>query len=155
MAVIIDIPKIPPEGAEYEGEEPAEVFDLAPDSAYAPEGPMRYRVRAMVVANQLVVQGRIEADFRAECCRCGVFCSTSVSESSFLRDYLLQAGQLEVDVTPDLREALLLAMPQFPLCSEACEGLCPQCGRNLNSGACGCRPPPSVGAWSALDGLKL
>jgi uncharacterized protein len=25
-----------------------------------------------------------------------------------------------------------------PLCQEACRGLCPECGTNLNSGACSC-----------------
>jgi uncharacterized protein len=27
-----------------------------------------------------------------------------------------------------------------PLCSEACKGLCAQCGTNLNTGACACAP---------------
>jgi uncharacterized protein len=26
-----------------------------------------------------------------------------------------------------------------PLCSEACKGLCPQCGTNLNRGSCECQ----------------
>lgn len=155
MAVIIEIPKIPEEGLEYDGQEPVEVFDLDPGSPYRPEGPMLYNLRALIVSGQLVVHGRVEGLFRAECCRCGVFYSTTVRESAFLRDYPLQAGQLEVDVTPELREALLLAMPRFPLCSETCSGLCPQCGRNLNEGPCGCRPPPAIGGWAALDGLKL
>jgi uncharacterized protein len=27
-----------------------------------------------------------------------------------------------------------------PLCSDACRGLCPECGTNLNRTECGCKP---------------
>jgi uncharacterized protein len=37
-----------------------------------------------------------------------------------------------------LREQILLALPMKVLCTVDCKGLCPTCGTNLNSGACGC-----------------
>jgi len=45
----------------------------------------------------------------------------------------------EVDLAPLLREAMILALPTRPLCSEDCQGLCPHCGGNRNQGACRCR----------------
>jgi len=33
-----------------------------------------------------------------------------------------------VDLEPVVRDAMLLALPQAPLCSENCLGLCPECG---------------------------
>lgn len=33
-----------------------------------------------------------------------------------------------VDLEPVVRDAMLLALPQSPLCSEDCPGLCPECG---------------------------
>lgn len=45
-------------------------------------------------------------------------------------------GRLDVDAL--IREDLLLELPQELLCDEECAGLCPQCGRNLNEGDCGC-----------------
>jgi uncharacterized protein len=33
-----------------------------------------------------------------------------------------------VDLEPVVRDAVLLALPQAPLCSENCLGLCPECG---------------------------
>jgi uncharacterized protein len=33
-----------------------------------------------------------------------------------------------VDLEPVVRDAMLLALPQAPLCSEDCPGLCPGCG---------------------------
>lgn len=36
-----------------------------------------------------------------------------------------------IDLEPALRDALVLALPQAPLCREDCPGLCPQCGARL------------------------
>lgn len=44
----------------------------------------------------------------------------------------------EIDLTEGLEEQILLALPLRSLCDEACRGLCPRCGRDLNEGPCGC-----------------
>lgn len=38
-----------------------------------------------------------------------------------------------------IRDDLLLSLPSKHLCREDCRGLCPQCGKDLNEGLCGCR----------------
>jgi uncharacterized protein len=43
-----------------------------------------------------------------------------------------------LDISEDVRQALILEIPMWPLCSETCEGVCPQCGTELNVGACAC-----------------
>lgn len=45
----------------------------------------------------------------------------------------------ELDLTPYVREALLLALPFAPVCREDCKGLCPKCGINRNAESCGCQ----------------
>jgi uncharacterized protein len=47
-------------------------------------------------------------------------------------------GQL--DIGDLLREQFQLALPMKPLCSDACRGLCAQCGANLNRTECECAP---------------
>ena len=42
-----------------------------------------------------------------------------------------------LDLIEMLREQFQLALPMKPLCSEACRGLCPECGTNLNRTECG------------------
>ncbi|EXX84643.1 hypothetical protein BG53_08380 [Paenibacillus darwinianus] len=42
------------------------------------------------------------------------------------------------DLLPFVEQAFLLYLPFAPLCGDACKGLCPQCGANLNEGECGC-----------------
>lgn len=44
-----------------------------------------------------------------------------------------------VDPTDSLRQLILLELPDYPLCSESCRGLCPYCGANLNAGDCNCQ----------------
>ena len=44
----------------------------------------------------------------------------------------------EIDLGHLMREQFVLSLPMKPLCGDACRGLCPICGTNLNRGACGC-----------------
>ena len=45
-----------------------------------------------------------------------------------------------IEAADQLRETLLLELPEIPRCSADCKGLCPSCGANLNEGACSCEP---------------
>lgn len=47
------------------------------------------------------------------------------------------------DLEEYLRQSILVSIPIKPLCEEACKGLCPHCGANLNDGPCEC--PPDLG----------
>ena len=49
---------------------------------------------------------------------------------SFYRDDQIDLGEV-------MREQFLLTVPMKPLCREACKGLCPVCGVNLNERDCG------------------
>jgi uncharacterized protein len=44
----------------------------------------------------------------------------------------------ELDLDEIVREQLLLALPMRHLCRKDCQGLCPQCGANLNLGPHAC-----------------
>ncbi|MGN6109065.1 MAG: YceD family protein [Kofleriaceae bacterium] len=59
-----------------------------------------------------------------------------------------------VDLEPLFREQFVLAVPFAPLCSEACRGLCAQCGINRNTATCSCEPPIDP-RLAALKGLKI
>ena len=43
-----------------------------------------------------------------------------------------------LDISDDVRQALVLEIPTWSLCSETCKGLCPQCGTELNTAECSC-----------------
>ena len=44
----------------------------------------------------------------------------------------------EIDLTPLLTEEIIANIPIKVLCREDCQGLCPQCGANLNDNPCKC-----------------
>jgi len=47
--------------------------------------------------------------------------------------------QEELDITTEVRDALMLELPLKMLCSEDCKGLCASCGANLNNETCRCQ----------------
>lgn len=152
--MLILLARIPVDGQRLTGEEPPERLDLEGDPLLRAAGPLRYDLTVQLLSRQLLVQGRLEATLRVMCSRCGVFCSTKVVVSSFVRDYELTGDEESIEIADDLREEILLAAPGFPLCAADCRGLCPRCGQNLNQGPCGCPAVAEHVAWGALDGLK-
>jgi len=138
----------------FEGEEPASILELDNDPEVRPAGPVRYRLTAQRFADELVVRGSLEAAVGARCSRCGEPFVRAVCDPAFARAYRLRAASELIDLTPDLREAILLAFPTLFVCSEACRGLCARCGANLNSQACACGAPPPASPWAGLDQWK-
>lgn len=64
-------------------------------------------------------------------------------------DFLVTYEDDAVDAEDLVRQQLYLELPEKPLCTEACKGLCPLCGANLNESPCGCDPldgDPAAGA---------
>ncbi|WP_201774654.1 YceD family protein [Kiritimatiella glycovorans] len=147
--------RIPERGVRVEGEEPPGVLELEEDPIAREESPVRWELELQLVSRELVVRGSVSAGVRLRCARCGDFFSTTLQDSSFLRGYPVDEGIAEVDITPDLREALLLNLEAYSLCRPECRGICPQCGKNLNEGPCGCRPEEGPGPWDELDNLNL
>jgi len=43
-----------------------------------------------------------------------------------------------VDISQPVHDQIFLALPFVSVCRDDCKGLCPECGKNLNRGACGC-----------------
>jgi uncharacterized protein len=60
-----------------------------------------------------------------------------------------------IDLDPILREQVLLALPMNAVCREDCQGLCSQCGQNLNEKKCGCEPKVVDPRLSPLKNIKL
>jgi uncharacterized protein len=61
----------------------------------------------------------------------------------------------EIDLMPEIAEQVVLGIPLKPLCSEACKGLCPHCGIDLNSGSCTCSTESKQSKFAALKDFKV
>ena len=60
----------------------------------------------------------------------------------------------EIDLGQLMEEQFLLSLPMKPLCTEGCQGLCPQCGKNLNRETCDCKREWDDPRFAALRQLK-
>ncbi|MEE9226071.1 MAG: DUF177 domain-containing protein [Bacteroidota bacterium] len=59
-----------------------------------------------------------------------------------------------IDISEDVRQYLLLAVPPKLLCREGCRGLCGYCGVNLNHGRCTCPKEGADPRWETLRRLQ-
>lgn len=61
---------------------------------------------------------------------------TSLNDEA--NDELLLVNELRFDLDPLVTEDIFLELPSKFLCSEDCKGVCPKCGKDLNTGSCSC-----------------
>jgi uncharacterized metal-binding protein YceD (DUF177 family) len=136
------------------GEDPVECFEWEVSSydLLTPAGPILSKLTIQLFDKELLVMGECSADFVGNCCRCGKEISMKiVAEVNFSEEISLETG--EFDLTNELRECILLALPNHPLCSVDCKGLCSQCGKPLSEGKCSCKKNDKTSVWDALDGI--
>ncbi len=50
----------------------------------------------------------------------------------------------KIDLSQPIYDQIMLSVPLINLCGENCQGLCSQCGANLNKGQCACGCEDSV-----------
>jgi len=87
--------------------------------------------------NILFTKTHFSAAAEYKCSRC-LKKYTGTTEKDFKKEYPLDKTQQFVDITKDIREEVILDYPVKFLCKPDCRGLCPKCGKDLNSGDCGC-----------------
>jgi uncharacterized protein len=109
----------------------------------------------------ILVQGRLELKLRCECVRCLKSFEYRLAFDSWScllplegEDKVLVSND-SVDLTPYVREDIVLAFPQHPLCEPECRGL-------QATSPTGARPPSDPNftgdlssAWAELNKLKL
>jgi len=134
-----------------------ESLDVAPLLAgmrgAEPAGPMEAELTARPAGGLIEVSGRLTGRIRLSCSRCLTPLEETYEipyEETFKpvpegredkeedADIVPFSGS-RLELRPYLESELLLHLPLAPLCDEACRGLCPECGQNLNERECGCR----------------
>ena len=150
--LIVDVARLDPEGESFSGETGPDLLELDAASLCKPVGGIAYEVDVEQVGSELLVRGQLSHRFDCTCSRCAEVFTLEVVEPAFFADFSLETGAEYVDLTPEMREAIILALPGYPVCREDCKGLCARCGANLNREACSCGPAPD-GSWAALDQL--
>jgi uncharacterized protein len=138
-----------------EGEEPASFLEVENSDMISFNGNIHYELHASMVSGGVLVKGSAYGFYEGVCGRClekfsGEFGTDSVC---LFYDELLGA---ELDVTEDIRVAMVLEIPVNCVCSLNCKGLCHKCGANLNKEKCNCKDDDGEDSpWSELSKLDL
>ena len=121
-----------------DGTESSDVLELPADAdpPLAPAGDITYHLSAVMAGADLIVTGSASVPLATVCARCldDIRVPITVKNLCF---HFEKVRDLEVDLTDDVREELLLAIPSCFYCSPDCKGICPVCGANLNHASCG------------------
>ncbi|MEQ8200809.1 MAG: DUF177 domain-containing protein [Syntrophomonadaceae bacterium] len=60
----------------------------------------------------------------------------------------------EADIDSELQQAIFMAIPIRPVCSDDCQGLCPVCGQDKNVQPCTCQEDKTDPRWAKLKDLR-
>ncbi|MEK7476463.1 MAG: DUF177 domain-containing protein [Candidatus Coatesbacteria bacterium] len=137
----------------FRWEEPAATLGLETEPAF--RHAISVEVTARKIGAQVLVNGVASSLIRLECGRCLEAFERTVRADvaiayregtppnrrvDVIGDDEPEASWYEppfIDPGEDLRQIMLVAMPDYPVCRADCRGLCPQCGANLNLAPCG------------------
>jgi len=123
--------------------------------------PLQYDLSLERLNNSVLVQGRLEAILECECVRCLKKFEIIVPLDPWNANLPLTGEERVavdndcVDLTPLIREDILLAFPQHPLCENECSGL-PKAPQKLARHGSGANPSGEVSSpWAELNKLKF
>lgn len=114
----IHLNELPPEGKLFEGEFRVDLFGLShpEDPKFRP--PMTYSMNVRLDGADVIVEGTADAVFEVQCARC----TERFPWRVMLDPYYSQEpreGASSLDLTAQLREDILLALPGYPHCEES------------------------------------
>jgi uncharacterized metal-binding protein YceD (DUF177 family) len=150
----VHLKQIPPEGLHLEGEEDCPLNELESEGIRC-AGPMRYKIDIGMSGHELWANGSIAQPMEMQCVSCLERFVTDVRVPAFAVMRELHGPEV-VDLTPAMREDILLNLPPHP-----------HCDRDHTRKCTGAAKPPSAADdkqereakrehdWGALDQLKL
>ncbi len=173
---LVRMDEVPRSGIDRKGSLDAEWLGPRVGPIHRPVGKdAKVRVKARALGDKLEVDVSINAVVEFDCSRCaevdkkalkldtrGLFIPEG-RHRHMLEEVSMDEDRMDntfpykgnvVDLEELFTDLVALSLEQFPVCSESCKGLCPQCGENLNTGPCQCRTEKIDPRWQALAGIK-
>lgn len=124
--------------------------------------PLRGQFRASHTSQGIMVRGLLYSNAIIECARCTEEFEYEVTLELDDHFYLRDEGPPDafriddsgiLDIGPLVREEAIAAVPMQPICRDDCQGLCIDCGQNLNEADCGCEPETIDPRFAVLQQL--
>ena len=146
----IHLRQIHENGLHLEGEEDPAFLELEQQREIFVNaiGPVRYQLEVGLSGSGLFATGNLSLDLDVECVNCLVKFTYPLRVPDFAMQTELDGGET-VDLTPWVREDILLALPPYPHCDWTGERVCPGALRKTTDVS------SDSHAWDALDKLKL
>ena len=145
-----------------------------PDEDYTVVAPVSLAFDIFKNKQAFRLAGRVQTTLEMKCSRCLEPFMVPVDQEFDLRyqPHTINTGEGEREIEEDdlttafyendeidlgqlTHEQFVLSLPMKPLCSDACRGLCPVCGTNLNKSACDCQPVWEDPRLAALRELRI
>ena len=146
----VHLKQIPAEGTHLKGKEPTDILELEDDQV-RPLGTVEYSVDITVSGSSLLVSGKLGIAVELECVSCLKRFVYPVWVPNFFAQVEL-AGPEMVDLTPWIREDILLALPVHPHCDWDRKTVCVGPRLKYLDVEHDSKAP---NAWDALDHLNL
>jgi uncharacterized protein len=145
----IHIRQIPVEGLHLEGVEEADLLDIE-EPGVGPMGPIRYSLDVGLSEDGLFASGTLETEIALRCVRC----LETFQYPIWVDDFAVRVelgGSETVDLTPFIREDILLVLPAHPRCDWNGQKICRGAGEWKSPSE---PSEETADAWEALNKLK-
>ena len=162
MPLLFNIRHLDHQVVTLRGELPVAELDVGGiDEWIQADSPLHHDLLVERHERSILVQGRLELQLRCECARClkGFVYKLAFASWSCL---LPMEGEDKVvvnndcvDLTPYVREDIVLAFPQHPLCEPECRGLMAALPTGARSSSGAEVTGDRSSAWAELNKLKL
>jgi len=140
---------------DIEGEEPSSFLDVEDSEMISFKDNIHYQLHASMISSGILVKGEASTTYKGLCGCCLKKFKGKLINSDICLFYEELLGS-EMDITDDVRVALVVEIPINCVCKDDCSGLCHICGNNLNESKCDCQEPENEDSpWSKLNNLEL
>jgi uncharacterized metal-binding protein YceD (DUF177 family) len=162
MPLTINLRHLETHSMHLHGELPVEELDLElRDEIIRAERPLRYRLEVQKLEKAVLIQGVLRLSLQCECVRCLKPFEYRLELEEWSRHVPLDGEEKAVivndcvDLTPYLREDILLEFPQHPLCKANCGGLSKTYTGKAKKTSAAAQTKREASAWAELDKLKF
>jgi len=159
MSLTVNLRHLETRNVNLRGELPVEELDRdVRDEMIRVASPLKYDIEIEKMDDALLVQGELRVALECECVRCLKKFARGLDLGNWTLHLPLEgedAASVEndcVDLTPFVREDILLEFPQHPLCRPDCGGLKIKTGKSKKIAD---KEESKTSAWTELKKLKL
>jgi len=158
MSLKINLRHLEEHGIHLKGELPVAELDLGVnDELIHAEKPLRYDLSVELLHDAVLATGSLRLPLECECGRCLKKFKTELKLAGWAAHLPLEGEDKVpvendcVDLTPFVREDMLLNFPQHPLCKPDCAGL----KKKSSASKAEAGEKPVLDVWAELNKLKI